>query len=144
VSEKIKVTDKRMFTRDGELREAASTSTPESAVTGDSIAEPPKAVEEAEAAESGPKAPPAGSRAVRPPPQFMDLVGMLAEPVAVFLGEAKLPDGSSAENPELARFHIDLLEVLQKKTMGNLGSDEETMLNGLLHELRLRYIEKGK
>lgn len=150
MSERIKVIDRRMFNADGELREDAAH--PESDGREESKAETPvdpprkKRSDEASSMESseqpGRSADSVGERQASP--QFLDLVGMLAEPVAVFLGDAKLPDGTSAENRELARFHIDLLDVLQEKTRGNLTADESSALEGLLYGLRLRWVEKGK
>jgi hypothetical protein len=146
----IKVTDKRMFTADGELREdyrhlgqegaeaEASGAGPEPA--------PPPAVDQDQAPPDGGES--AGH--VEMPhtpgslgsPGFMELVSVLAEPIAVYLGDAKMPDGSSAENPEAARFYIDLLEVLQKKTAGNLSAQEGAILEDLLYQLRMRYVRK--
>jgi len=40
-----------------------------------------------------------------------------------------------------ARRTIDLLEVLQNKTAGNLSDDEARMLEEVLYELRMSYIE---
>ena len=68
---------------------------------------------------------------------------MLAQPVPMFLGDAPLPDGGSAENLELARYHIDLLELLQTKTKGNLEAQEDKLLADLLYQLRMRYVEKA-
>jgi len=75
-------------------------------------------------------------------PSFLDLVSVLAEPVAVYLGDVQLPDGKSAENLELARFHIDLLEVLKDKTAGTLSAQESSVLEELLYRLRMRYVQK--
>jgi len=34
-----------------------------------------------------------------------------------------LPDGESAQDLALARLHIDLLDILQQKSAGNLSSE---------------------
>jgi hypothetical protein len=78
----------------------------------------------------------------QPAPGFFDLVSALAEPIAIYLGDAELPDGTSAENLEAARFYIDLLEVLRTKTAGNLSSQEASVLEDLLYQLRVRYVRK--
>ena len=67
---------------------------------------------------------------------------MLAEPVAIYLGDLELPDGESAENLEMARLHIDLLDILRQKTAGNLTAQESTFLEDLLYRLRVRYVQK--
>jgi hypothetical protein len=76
------------------------------------------------------------------PPNFLDLVAMLAEPVSIYLGDLPLPDGQSAENLEMARLHIDLLSLLRQKTAGNLSAQELGFLEDLLYRLRLRYVQK--
>ncbi len=43
----------------------------------------------------------------------------------------------------LARNDIDLLEVLQEKTRGNLTAEEEKLLESLLYDLRMRFVEAG-
>ena len=75
-------------------------------------------------------------------PSFFDLVAMLAEPVALYLGDLALPDGEVAENLEMARLHIDLLDVLRQKTAGNLTAQESAFLEDLLYRLRVRYVQK--
>jgi len=60
------------------------------------------------------------------------------------LGEGPPREGESPV-PDLAqaRHLIDLLEVLQTKTQGNLTADEATLLEQLLFDLRLRYLGKA-
>ena len=67
---------------------------------------------------------------------------MLAEPATIYLGEARLPDGSRQENLQLARLHIDLLEVVWRKTKGNLTAQESAVLEDVLYQLRARYVRK--
>lgn len=60
----------------------------------------------------------------------------------ISMGKAALPDGSiEPVDLEGARQMIDVLEMLRKKTQGNLDANEENMLCGLLCELRLAYVE---
>jgi hypothetical protein len=44
----------------------------------------------------------------------------------------------------MARFNIDLLEVLQTKTKNNLLKEEGDFLNNLIADLRLKYVELSK
>jgi uncharacterized protein DUF1844 len=153
----IKVTDKRMFMPDGKLREEYRFLDEKS--TAEPAAEPPAAaqVPAAEVREPEPApqweppraAGPAGWETSPLPadlegPSFFDLVAMLAEPVPIYLGDAPLPDGQSAENPEMARFHIDLLDVLRQKTAGSLTAEESAFLEDLLYRLRVRYVQKTR
>jgi hypothetical protein len=85
-----------------------------------------------------PGAPPGMARA-----SFFDLIGMLAEPIAIYLGDEPLQDGESAENLEMARIHIDLLDVVRQKTRGNLSAQEASVLEDILYRSRMRYVQKG-
>ncbi len=153
----IKVTDKRMFTPDGRLRAEFEAETSATDVEA-AAPEPTPETTQPTAPEPAPRAEP-GAEAVadlgRGPsieipgtpdglgaPSFFDLVGALAEPASIYLGEVALPDGSSAENLEAARFHIDLLDLLRKRTAGNLTAQELAVLEDLLYRLRLRYVQK--
>ncbi|HRX85039.1 MAG TPA: DUF1844 domain-containing protein [Phycisphaerae bacterium] len=72
---------------------------------------------------------------------FVHLINMLAMQAAVALGGMRGPNGEAIPpDPELARFHIDMLGLLEKKTAGNLEDDEKKMLTGVLHELRSSYV----
>jgi Domain of unknown function (DUF1844) len=148
----IKVTDKRMFTPQGELREgfkhlegveAASDDVPAAAPPEASPVAPPPAPEPSprETRQSPPLELPTSPGALGAP-SFFDLVSLLAEPVLIYLGEAKLPDGESAENLELARLHIDMLDLLRQKTSGRLTVEEAGFLEDLLYQLRLRYVQR--
>lgn len=70
---------------------------------------------------------------------------------AAFMGLGVIPPGreDDEENPgdaprvnlELARQNIDLLELIQEKTKGNRTPEEDRLLEQLLFETRMRYIE---
>ena len=50
--------------------------------------------------------------------------------------------GEAADpNPMLARQTIDTLEMLHEKTRGNLDDEEKKLFEGLLYELRMRFVE---
>ena len=146
---KIKVTDKRLFNADGELRneyrhlEDEEQSNPADAAANRAAAEPvPPPVAGQEEEVTGTEAPPPDQKL--PAPTFFDLVGVVAQPIALYLGDAKMPNGETMENLELARLYIDLLEILEKKSEGNLTADEKGFLVDLLYQLRMRYVEKSK
>lgn len=52
--------------------------------------------------------------------------------------------GKTHVDLEHARQAIDILELLQEKTKGNLNKQEDDLLGQLLYELRLLFIEKKK
>lgn len=142
----IKVTDKRMFTPDGELREEYRFLDQKSTAAGSAepAPAPPREAPRRPAAE--PEAMPRMELPQTPPdlggPSFFDLVAILAEPIPIYLGDAVLPDGKDATNLEMARLHIDLLAVLRQKTAGNLTAQEAAFLEDLLYRLRVRYVQK--
>jgi hypothetical protein len=77
-----------------------------------------------------------------PAASFTELLNMITMQIMVGLGGFQGPGGQSVPpNPELAKFNIDLLEVLEQKTKGNLTEEESRLLGALLHEVRLRYVE---
>jgi hypothetical protein len=66
---------------------------------------------------------------------------------AAFMGLGIVPpqDGTEATtNLELARQNIDLLELMHEKTRGNRTVDEDQLIEKLLFETRLRYVEKQR
>ena len=74
---------------------------------------------------------------------FSGFVLSLATTAAVHFGD--LPDPATgqradADLPSAARV-IELLAMLQEKTKGNLIEQEEKLLDDLLYELRLRFVQ---
>lgn len=138
---KIKVTDKRLFTQEGELKEEfrhLEDEEPELAAGEPPPVESPSTRPSIAAGDSGRETVVSPESA----PSFFDLVAAVAQPIALYLGDVKMPDGESMENLQLARLHIDLLEILQQKSAGNLNDQEKGFLEDLLYQLRLRYVEK--
>jgi hypothetical protein len=148
----IKVTDKRMFTADGALKEEyrfldEKSTAPAAPSEPERPAVPEPAPYEAPPRRGPePEPPPSLDFPGAPPemggPGFYDLVAMMAEPVPIYLGDARLPDGQVATDLEMARLHIDLLDVLRQKTAGNLDAQERAFLEDLLYRLRVRYVQK--
>ena len=77
-----------------------------------------------------------------PAANFIELVNLMAMQAAIGLGGYQGPGGERIPpNPIVAKHHIDLLEVLEKKTAGNLTEEEKRILDGVLYELRLQYVQ---
>ncbi len=77
-----------------------------------------------------------------PAADFTGLVQLLAMQTMVGLGGMRGPGGNDIPpNIELAKHHIDLLDVLEKKTAGNLEPEEKKMFDTTLHQLRMAYVE---
>jgi hypothetical protein len=108
--------------------------------------------EKQKAAEAGPDpapetpdAEPKAAGAARPPlpeASFGALISSLAAQALVGLGQ--VPDPASKKpvvDLEAAKFTIDLIQVLSDKTKGNLEPDEQRQIDGLLYDLRMRYVQ---
>jgi hypothetical protein len=76
---------------------------------------------------------------------FSDLVLMLATMAAVHFGAVGDPvTGEKQKNIPAAGQMIDLLSVLQRKTEGNLDLEEQQLIETMLYELRMRFIDASK
>jgi len=61
------------------------------------------------------------------------------------LGKIADPTGQVSRNLEYVSQTIDLMVMLKEKSKGNISEDIEKVLDGMLSELKLNYVdEKGK
>lgn len=67
---------------------------------------------------------------------------------AAFMGLGVAPFSSDGQGTkvdlEMARHNIDLLELIYEKTRGNRTADEDKLIEQLLFETRLRFVEAQK
>lgn len=80
-------------------------------------------------------------KAGMPSVDFTTIVLSLRQAALVALG---LMDEGDAEIPvdrEAARIQIDMVEVLQQKTRGNLSDDEDRLVQSVLYELRMAFLQ---
>lgn len=76
---------------------------------------------------------------------FSTFVLSLASSALVALGEVADPQNEQISEDLLAAKHtIDVLGMLREKTEKNLDSEEEQLIDGVLYELRMKYIIKSK
>jgi hypothetical protein len=76
---------------------------------------------------------------------FMQLLYMFHTSAMQGLGKMADPTGKVNRNLEYVSQTIDLMEMLKDKTKGNISEDIEKVLEGMLSELRLNYVdEKAK
>lgn len=132
----FKVVDRRPFSVDGTRREGGEKETTE------------KRPEPLAAAPA-----PSAADADREPEEYLEpegsgfetLVSYLSTTAMFQLGVLPGPSGERIP-PDMvnARRTIDLLEVLQDKTQGNLTAAESRFLEEVLYELRLSYVEVEK
>jgi hypothetical protein len=74
---------------------------------------------------------------------FVAFVLSLAHTTAVHLGDVPDPASGHPSPPNLpaAAQMIDILALLEQKTGGNLTAEERQLLEQVLYELRLRFVE---
>jgi hypothetical protein len=122
----FKVADRRIFTAEGELRDAGAepppldqnvSSKPSSQILGQ-----PEAAEEL-------------------PMDFQALVFSLSTAALLQLGLAPNPATNKVEKDlPAAKQTISILEVLQDKTKGNLTSEEARLLEECVYDLKMSYV----
>jgi hypothetical protein len=61
--------------------------------------------------------------------QAVMALGMMPDPLT----------GETSANKNAAKFHIDMLSVIEEKTKGNLSSEEAESLSSILHQLRMAF-----
>ena len=148
----FKVTDRRLFNADGTPRDLPPEEKPEPkvAVTEDAgaataAAPAPEPQREPETSEHPAEAEEEFSEedmaAARDPASFVSFVMSIASNAASALGMMEHPVTHQREvDVELGKHWIDILGMLQKKTLGNLTSQEKRMVEGLLADLRMQYV----
>lgn len=95
-------------------------------------------------ADDTPEASAAGQGELQPI-DFSTLCLSLSTSALIHLGAMAHPETGRVEaHLPLARQTIDTLGMLQEKTQGNLSKDEARLLEHLLYDLRLKYVEAGK
>jgi hypothetical protein len=124
------ITDRRAFTEEGDSREAAAAAAVAAEQKADSAPAPGQAAE-----------PPLGLPAV----DFHTFVLSLGSSALLHLGELEHPDvGAPQMDLPLAKHTIDILAMLEEKTKGNLTPAEAKLIESLLYDLRLRFVELSK
>ncbi len=77
-----------------------------------------------------------------PDATFSSLIQLIAMQAMVGLGGMAGPGGQQIPpNFDLAKHHVDILDVLTVKTKGNLDPEEQKLLDTTLHQLRMAYVE---
>jgi hypothetical protein len=148
----FKVTDRRLFNADGSPRDLPPDEKPETKIavteegaTATAAAPAPEPQPQPEPAASAPEAEEDFTEediaAARDPASFVSFVMSIASNAASALGMMEHPVTHQREvDVELGKHWIDILGMLQKKTMGNLSSQEQRMIEGLLADLRMQYV----
>lgn len=70
------------------------------------------------------------------------LIMSIASNAMMALGLTPDPQtGKTEVDKSLARFNIDLLVMLREKTKNNLSSDEEGLINQVLQDLQMKFVQ---
>jgi hypothetical protein len=161
----FKITDRRLFNADGTPRPDAVREEPAEPAPTDSTATARAATDDARAAsastatraetraasqpEAGATEPATGGSgdaaeeegAEADPTPFANLVMFIASPAAAAMGMTEHPSMPPGElDLPLARHCIELLATVREKSRGNLGAQEQQILESLLAELRMQYV----
>ncbi len=139
----ITVKDKRKFNLDGSIREGfeseavapqemspapVSETEPPADATGDITDTPPEEETDLPGAED--------------PASFINFLSTLATNAAAALGAVPNPaTGKRAIDLDTGKFWLEVISMLKEKTKGNLHKKEEEILNSLLSDLRMQYVQ---
>ncbi len=77
-----------------------------------------------------------------PPVDFKNFIIGISQSVLIYLG--LIPDpitNKINKNLPLAKHTIDTIEMLKEKTKGNLTSEEASVINSILTDLKLKYVQ---
>ena len=154
----IKVTDKRIFTAEGEIREEFRnqiTPSEPSVAPAPAEAQPPQQTEAPPTERRREQKPPPSDtgdrrrtiadKARNPDSPFANFIEPLIAQAYMSLGMLRNPYQPQAKiDPGAARQMIDILTLLQEKTAGNLTPDEDDFLQTHLAELKLAYVQRTK
>jgi len=122
------VKDKRLFAESDEPRR-------EEEVKASAAEEAPKPQEVPEA--------PTNQEADYPPVNFTNFVFSLSTSALFHFGDlAESEDGKTQKNLPAAKQTIDILDMLNEKTKGNLDENENKLIQSVLYELKMRYVKE--
>jgi Domain of unknown function (DUF1844) len=77
--------------------------------------------------------------------RFIEFVMMQAQQASLFLGRIPSPHSGKTEVLlEPAKLFIDHLEMIREKTRGNLTNEEKEILNSVLSDLEMAYVQAAE
>ena len=149
----LKVTDKRIFTADGEIRdefkqEIKPADNPQPVRPADPPPQPEASAERPQSAEAKPREErrkTLNQRGESPGTPFANFIQSLVMQAYMFLG--MLRDPRSAQpmfDAQAARETIDILTLLREKTAGNLTPEEDEFFEAHIGELKLAFVQRTK
>jgi hypothetical protein len=141
----FKVEDRRRFSSEGELKpEHRGTDEKPQAASAQSTASTQWSASGAGAPVTGASGASTAGRDASAPVEIMFstfIVGLSTQAL-IHLGEISDPAGGKPEHDLIgAQQLIDILGMLQEKTRGNLDANEQKLLETILFDLRMKYVE---
>jgi len=127
------IKDRRHFDEDGDTRKE----------TAEEKKEAPAREQEARAQQSQAEKPYDDAESQLPEITFAGFILSLHTSALFHFGELEDPvTKEKRKNLSAAKQTIDMLAMLRDKTQGNLEDDETKLLDGILYELRMRYVRE--
>ncbi len=151
----LKVTDRRIFTPEGDIREEFQNEIRPADVQPTKAAEPPREEKASEPQATERTTEPhqpreerrrsMADKATNPGTPFTNFIQSLVAQAYMFLGMLRDPrQPQPIFDAEAAHETIDILAVLREKTAGNLKPEEEDFLEAHLGDLKLAYVQRTK
>jgi len=145
----FKVSDRRKFNSDGSLKEGV-TLEPEAppkdeakaAAAATAASSATKDVEVRDVQESGSISEEEEIPGADDPASFVNFLSTLATNAAASLGAVPHPaTGKRSLDLDTGKYWLDVLGMIRDKTKGNLHKEEARLLDGLLADLRMQYVQ---
>jgi hypothetical protein len=143
----FKVSDRRKFNPDGSLKEGVS-------IEQEPPKEEPKAAPRSERSTAEPQQQPVSAAATEDvaeegdipgaddPASFVNFLSTIATNAAAALGAVPHPaTGKRTLDLDTGKYWLDVIGMLRDKTKGNLHKEESRLLDGLLADLRMQYVQ---
>lgn len=150
----LKVTDKRIFTPEGDIREEFQNeirpAEPQAAKPAEpprepSAPEPPKAAKAPEPPKREERRRSMSEKATNPGTPFSNFIQSLVAQAYMFLGMLRDPrQPQPLFDAEAAHETIDILTLLREKTAGNLTPEEEDFFDTHLGDVKLAFVQRTK
>lgn len=131
------IKDRRLFDESGDVRQG------EEVKPQVKPAEEVKHEQAAPEAEAVPGASSGTEESPLPEMNFASFIFSLSTTAMYHFGDFPDPDTQeSRKNLPAAKQTIDILSILKSKTEGNLDESEKELLDGILYELRMRFVKE--
>jgi len=78
-------------------------------------------------------------------PEFNVFITSLGMQAMIFMGEMPNPVTNETKvELDRARYLIETISMISRKTKGNLAADEQKLIDDILYGLRIKYSEKAR